>query len=204
MADKANNGSWIDARGKEVPPAYVSEVEKRRDALVEKHFKIVTALEAKLVEEKALFWKEMGAYLDWLNEHAGGKPSDWKGNLQLTNFTGNRQVEVEINEVIEFDERLQLAKAKIDECLKRWSKGGNEKLIVFVNEAFSVDKKGRLNSKMVLRLTRYDLHDETWDSAMELLRDSIRVAGSRRYLRFRKRATPADPWRDLNLNFSSL
>jgi hypothetical protein len=204
MADKAANGDWIDATGKQVPLAYVPAIPRKRDELVEKHFKTVLGLHEKMIAAKAALDKGINEYVAFLRQQEGLKGEGWKGNLELTNFSGNRQIEVSINEVIEFDERLKLAKERIDICLKKWSKDGNDRLRVIVTEAFNVEKKGKVNTKQLLRLLTLNLNDSEWEAAMDLVRESINVAGTRRYIKLNRRPNRDAKWESLNLNFSTL
>ncbi|REM31517.1 DUF3164 family protein, partial [Mycobacterium tuberculosis] len=72
-----------------------------------------------------------------------------------------------------FDERLQAAKALIDECIQSWSKSSNVNLKVLVNDAFQVDQQGKISTGRVLGLRRHDIDDEKWQLAMKAIGDSM-------------------------------
>jgi len=203
MADKNNQGEWIDQRGRAVPAAYVPKIDKERDKVVEKIFREAERLQKRMQDFKEQLFKDVEKYLELLEKEVGAKGTDWKGNLTLTNFSGNRQIEIAINEMIGFDERLNIAKSKIDNCLKRWSGEANRNIQAIINEAFNVDKKGRINTTMVLKLTKLKIRDAEWNEAMKLIKDSIQINGSRRYVNIRRR-TDNGMWQTLNLNFSSI
>lgn len=204
MAIKTESGEWLDSRGRAVAPAYIPKIDKERDKLVERVFRKAEKLEQDMRKFKDELFEMVEQYLDFLEQESGGKSSDWKGNLTLTGFSGDKQVEVSINEIIDFDERLSIAKSKIDECLKKWSENSNGNIRAIVHEAFNVDKKGRVNTHMILRLTRLNIRDALWKEAMQLIRESINVRGSRRYVNIRRRKDAQAKWETVNLNFSSI
>lgn len=204
MALKTKSGEWLDSRGRAVAPAYIQKIDKERDKIVERIFRKAEDLEKRMKMFKDEIYELVESYLDFLEKESGGKGTDWKGNLILTGFSGDKQVEVSIHDIIEFDERLIIAKSKIDECLKRWSENSHNNIRAIVQEAFNVDKKGRVNTHMILRLTRLKIRDALWKEAMELIKDSIRIRGSRRYVNIRRRKDVQDKWETVNLNFSSI
>jgi hypothetical protein len=197
------NGNWVDPRGREVPVRYVPALEKKRDALVEKLFKQARKIEDQMLVFKALLWEEIEKYVQSLTEE-NGVSEGWKGNLTLTSFSGNLQVEVDVKDLITFDERLNIAKTLIDECIKRWAGESNQRMKALVEEAFNVDKKGKVNSYLILRLTKLDMHDEQWDKAIQLIRESIKPTSTRKYVVFKYRESPDVDWQTMNLNFSSI
>ena len=64
----------------------------------------------------------------------------------MDNFSGNLRIELKVNKINEFDERIQLARQKIESCAERWSEGANENLQVVVANAFAVDKRGNFDN----------------------------------------------------------
>lgn len=201
---KIVDGNWVDPRGREVPPRYVPAIEKRRDAVVEKLFKKARRIEEQMSAFKEELWEEIEAYIGKLSEE-NGVAENWKGNLSLTGFSGTLQVEVGIKDLISFDERLNVAKQIIDECIKRWSETESSgRVKTLVEEAFNVDKKGKINSYMVLRLTKLDMKDAQWDKAVQLIRESIRPTATRKYVCFKIRENAEVEWQTMNLNFSSI
>lgn len=101
-----------------------------------------------------------------------------------------------IAEHIQFDERLQAAKALIDECLRDWIKGSRPEITTLVNDAFRVDQQGKLRTGSILALRRLDIHDARWRRAMDAIGDAVQVIGTKSYLRFH--------YRDANGQYQSL
>jgi hypothetical protein len=180
-------GFWEDAHGNYVPEAKIKPIDKAR------HLAVVGLCEqAKFVSEKLLGFKLTAMQLvqEFIDEslaqydvkHGGGK-----GNVTLVSFDGRYKIQRAVAEHIVFDERLQAAKALIDECIRDWSKGSNANIKVLVNDAFQVDKEGNVSPGRVLGLRRHAIADERWDKAMKAIGDSIKVTGSKSYIRFYER-----------------
>jgi P2-related tail formation protein len=112
-------------------------------------------------------------------------------------------VEIRFKERIQFGVELQLAKQKIDECLKEWTTDSNINLRAIINEAFQVDKKGEIAKYRILGLRRYNIKDPTWKEAMELIDQAINVTSTKQYVAFYERDAAGD-YQQIILNFSAL
>ncbi len=71
-----------------------------------------------------------------------------------------------------------------------------------VNDAFQVDKAGRINTNRVLALRRIDIKDETWQQAMLAISESVQVISSKAYVRFYSRQMDGS-YQQLNLNIAA-
>ena len=204
MADKTENGMWIDAAGTQVPPKYIDPVEKKRDAMVEKNFRQAIQMQQRLRKFKEAVLRDINKYLDWLAEQNGEDALSPGGNYKLRNFSGNRRIQLKISKVIDFDERLQLAKQKIDACLEEWSEGANDKLKLVIFDAFKVDRKGNVDTKRILGLRKLKISDPQWKEAMDLIADAITVSGTRQYLLFETREHINAPWISIRLDLAGV
>ncbi len=184
MAIKDEQGRWIDPAGQPVPPKYVRPEDKKKDALVERLHKAAMSINKRLADFRQKVLDDVEKYLSDLAEHYDVDARTKEGNKMLSNFSSNLRMEVRIAKYIEFDERLALAKEIIDDCIRKWSKGSDDKIKALVMEAFKVDKKGNIDRDRVLGLKRLNIKDRDWEKAMEIIYDSIVVVGSRAYLRF--------------------
>ena len=152
MARKTKDGKWIDAAGNEIPAKYVSKVDKKRDKVVTSLCKKAMDLSGKLKKFKQEALEIINEYLDWVSKQNGVTAKTTKGNKMLYDFSREFKVEVHISERIDFDERLQMAREVIGECIKRWSKNSDDKIKILVEGAFRVDKKGRIDKNRILGL----------------------------------------------------
>jgi len=201
MAIKSKNGEWINASGQTVPPAYISKHDKDRDRLVEKNFKKAIALNKKMKAVKDDLNKDIEAYIEAKSKEHGIN-SDWKGNLTLSGFSGTIQIEVDVKQLIHFDDKLQIAKRMLEEYMQ--SLDGSNKIKAILNNAYKLDKNRDINRAQLKNLCNLDIKDEQWVKAIALIRESEKVVGSKQYTVFRYRDSPKGEWQILNLNFSSL
>lgn len=204
MANKDESGSWIDATGKPVPPKYIDPVDKKRDQLVEKEIRQALLLQERMTKFKKTVLADIGKHLDWLAHLHGEDALSPGGNYMLTGFSGNKRLQIKVNKVIEFDERLHLAKKKIDGCLERWSKGANDNFKVVVFDAFKVDNKGNVDTKRILGLRKLGIKDDEWVAAMELIAEAITITGNRSYLTFQIKAHKNAEWQTLRLDLAGV
>jgi hypothetical protein len=204
MAEKNEEGYWIDAGGNAIPPKYIKDIDKKRDALVTKLFNGAKKINSDMVK----FHKQLEINVqEYITELALNIdiPGTWKGNLTLTGFSGVFQIEIDVKDYIVFDERLNIAKSLIDKFLiKKCDESGCDALRSVIHEAFNMDKKGKINRYMLRRLMRTNIKDEDWLKAMSLIRDAEQAVSSKRYVMFRYRDNPQAEWQTLSLNFASL
>ncbi len=205
MAQKDNQGNWLDPKGRPVPEEYIRPEDKKKDRLVESILKRVAKLSAKLETEKAEIVDSIEKYLKDLAKDNRVREG-WKGNILLYNFSQNLCIERRIDESISFDERLQMVKTTIDKWIGQKLKDTDPTLSKVIAQAFSVDKQGRINTAMLLKLKRIDIQDAEWKKAMQLLDDSIFVKSSKMALRFRMKGTknPDNGWTEISLNFNDI
>jgi hypothetical protein len=204
MAKKDANGNWLAADGNSVPQRFVPKQDKARDAMVEK----IVARARKLNQQIAAFdgWvdQEIGKFMDGAAKEAGITRNPG-GNQIFTSFSGDQRVEVKVCKFIDFDEKLQFAKQKIDNCLSRWSEGAKEKeaLRGVIARAFKQTRKGYLDTKMVLGLRGYQVKDQEWQEAMELISQAVTITGSKAYKMFSRRDEKGN-WRGIPIDISRI
>lgn len=128
----------------------------------------------------------------------------WKGNYTLTSFDGRKKVTVQIAERIDFGPELQVAKSLVDECLREWSADSSANLRSIVNRAFAVDQQGKINKAELFSILRLEIEDDRWQRAMKAIRDSMRVTGTKEYVRFYERTTADAPWTAVSLDIAAL
>ena len=151
MSLKDKEGKWIDSRGTAVPQAYVPPLDRKRDHEVEMAIKEALALELRMKNLKEKILGRIMKYRAAMEKETGVK-LEGKGNLCLTNFSGDKQLEFSMNDIIDFDDKIQIARQMIGECIGEWSEDSNRNLKVVVNQAFDLDKRGNFNIHRILKL----------------------------------------------------
>lgn len=184
MAEKTKNGDWVDATGSCVPQKYVPVVDKKRDALVEKLMSEAVKTEQKIMQLKEQTLNQIDAFMKQMEALYDMNVRTTEGNKRLSNFSNTRRVELIKAKYIDFDERLLMAKTLIDECIKDWGAGSNDKIMALIEQAFNVNEHGRLNKDRIIGLLKLKFNDVKWKKAMGLIQDSIKVVGTKDYIRF--------------------
>lgn len=183
-----------DAKVRLVPVETVKDADKLEDQTVRKIIGFAEPLAAQVARFRQHSFDDVDALIALLDEQYGVKKGGQKGNITLTSFDGLMKVSVQIGENISFGPQLQAAKSLVDECLKEWTQGSNANLRAIVDRAFQVDKEGKINRGELLGLRRLNITDPRWISAMDAINDSIRVIGTKRYVRTYVRPNAMAPW----------
>jgi len=186
MAKKDENGHWTDKSGKPTHPELIRIDERIKDELVETQMKIAIEHSKALLDFKKKANAEVDAFYDLLLDNYGidARSHSRKGNFTLENFSATSKIEIRNADNIKFDEKLHIAKIKIDEYLHDITKGSSSDIITLITKAFEVDKQGDVNAKKILALKSYDITDERWKEAMAIIDESIKVVSSKSYIRF--------------------
>jgi hypothetical protein len=175
--------TMTDNKGRQVPINMVSDLDKLKDQTVRDITSKALHIQAMVRGFRQEVKEDMMSYLALSFERYGKKYGGQKGNISLTSFDGSLKVVLAVAESITFDERLQIAKAIVDECITRWAEGSRDEIRALVNDAFNVDKAGKISTSRVLSLRRLAIQDPEWQRAMEAISESIQVSGSKEYLR---------------------
>ncbi len=198
------NGYWEDANGALIPVAKIKDIDKDRHQVVTDLVKQAKAESSRLVGFKTAAMQAVNDFVERsfaeYEVKAGGK----KGNVTLVSFDGRFKVIRQMQESITFDERLQAAKALIDECIQSWSKGSSANIRVLVNDAFQVDQQGKISTARVLGLRRLAIDDETWQRAMQAISDSMKVASTKPYIRFYERDDHSGDYFPISLDVAAV
>lgn len=182
-------GYWADASGNLIPVAKIKDVDKRRHQVVSELAAEAKELSAVLAAFKLSAMAAIAEFVQASAEEYGVqiRGAAGKGNVTLTSFDGKFKIVRQVSETIAFDERLQTAKAIIDQCVHLWAKGANKNIQALVNHAFQVDKEGKVSTGRVLSLRQLKIDDEQWSRAMDAIADSMKTTASRSYVRFYER-----------------
>lgn len=192
-----------DAKGNLVLIENIRATDQLEDQLVEKLFGYAEPLSAQIARFKGHCFDDIAAFMALLAEQYGARKGGAKGNVTFVSFDGCRKVVVAVADTITFGPELQVAKQLVDECIERWADNTNGPIRALVNQAFQVDKVGKINTDALFRLRRVDIKDGSWQAAMAALTDSIRTIGSKEYIRFYKRPDPRAAWKAVTLDLAS-
>ncbi|HSI41793.1 MAG TPA: DUF3164 family protein [Xanthobacteraceae bacterium] len=203
IVEFAGKNYMADAKGNLVPLAMVKPIDKLMDETVRKMIAFALELSAQIGRFKGHCFDDVGSLQALLAQEYKTQLGGPKGNITLTTFDGTMKVTIQVADLIEFGPELQAAKKLVDECLGEWTEGAGDELRAVVNRAFNVDKEGQINRAELFMLMRVAIEDERWLRAMDAIRDSIRIIGSKTYIRFHVRPAPDAPWGAISIDLAT-
>ncbi len=191
-----------DAKGRHVPINLVKPQAKLEDQTVRGILTYARELNAQINRFLGHTVDDVTTFMDVLGEQYDDTRGGKKGNVTLSTFDGCMKVVVQVQDNLTFGPELQIAKDLFDECITAWSKDANENIRALVDHAFQVDKQGQINREALFSLRRLDINDDGWRTAVQALNDSIRIQGSKQYIRFYERATATDEWKAITIDLA--
>ena len=197
-------GYWKDANDALIPVSKIKPIDKDRHAVVSELCEQARRQSAALIGFKLSAMNAVHEFIERSLAAYDVKKGGKKGNVTLLSFDGKHKVERRMQDTVVFDERLQAAKALIDECIQGWSKGSNANIKVLVNDAFQVDQQGKISTARVLGLRRHDIADGKWQQAMKAIGDSMKVASTKPYIRFYERDVTTGEYTPINLDVAAV
>lgn len=198
------DGYKQDPQGRLIPLETIRPIDIERDDLVQKLVEQARETSANLGAFKQKAFADIQAFVELSAEQYDVKVGGMKGNVTLTSFDGRFKIIRAYQDNIVFDERLQAAKALIDECLRDWTKEAGPEVRAIIDRAFEVNKQGQLNEGRILALRRVDIKDPRWKRAMDAISESIQVVGSKGYIRVYERVGDADEYRPIALDVAAV
>lgn len=197
-------GFWADAKGRLVPDRLVPEKDKLISQTVDRMMVFAADLSQQIGRFKGHCFADVAALMSLLGELYGTERGGRKGNITLTSYDGLKKVQLSMQDRFTFGPELQIAKGLVDECLTAWAADSRAEIQAIIQDAFAVDKEGTVNREALMRLPRLAIDDPTWVKAMEALRDSIQVEGSKAYFRFYARASVEHGWTPVPIDIAAI
>ena len=176
-----------NAQGHWVPENLIAPEDKLRDEVGLAIIAAAREQRAQLAAFKIGAMQQIADFVDLSAEQYGVAWGGTKGNVTLLSFDGRYKLIRAVGEHRKFDERIQAAKALIDQCIERWSDGASSEIRALVDHAFRVSKSGHIDVNQVLSLRQLNIDDPDWLLAMQAAVDAIQVTGTSQYLRLYER-----------------
>ena len=204
MQQEIPEGCMEDGQGRFVRIENVREIDMARDELVREIVGKAEPLSRAMYAFKTEIMGDISAFVELAAEKYGACLGGKKGNVTLRSYDHKYKIKLQVSEYLVFDEGLQAAKALIDDCLRKWSADSVPEIRTIINDAFQVDKEGRIATGRVLALRRLDIVDDTWSRAMSAISDSLSVAGTRNYVRVYERDDESGKFNPITLDMSGI
>lgn len=181
------DGYMANSKGHLIPVDKVKAVDKLRDEEVIAMVRMAKVLNEDMRRVKNRLFASFNDFVALSAQEYEVQLGGKKGNTTLFSYDGKYKVQLAVSENIVFDERLQIAKNLIDECLTDWTRDSSDNIKVIINQAFQVDKEGKISTHRVLSLRSLDINDDNWLRAMDAIGDAIQVTDTKEYIRFYER-----------------
>jgi len=206
MAKTDEHGNWLNKSAKPTHPELIRRDEKLKDELIGELILKADNASAELLAFKLAAKGDIEAYYALLLEKydIDAKANTKKGNLTIANYSNTMKVQISNADNITFDEKLNIAKIKIDEYLHEVTENSSPDIKTLINKAFEVDKKGDVNAKKILALKGYNIEHPKWLEAMSIIDESIEIVSTKSYIRFYKRDSIDDEWQMINLDLAGV
>ncbi len=174
-------GYMLDAQNRLIPESQVKKIDLERDKLVKK----ITVLAISKFKEEAM--RDIELFVARSARDFRVKMGGKKGNISLLSFDGKYKIIRSINEFLAFDERLQVAKELVDQCIEEWSESSKDEIKVLIKDAFNVNKQGKIDRNRILNLRKLNIKHPKWKKAMDAVAESITVTNTKSYIRVYER-----------------
>jgi hypothetical protein len=191
-----------DAKGHLVPVANIKPEDKLEDEMVRKIIGFAKSLSDQVRRFREHTMADISDFDQLLAQEYGAVIGGTKGNKTYYSFDGLMMVKVQVSDLTVFGPQLQIAKSLIDECLNEWSADSRPEIQAVVTLAFNTDKEGKINRSGLYMLLRLDISDARWNRAMDAIRASMRITGSKEYVRFYTRETIEDGWTAVTIDLA--
>lgn len=187
-----------------IPLETIKEIDLLRDDLVIQIVQKAKLMSSELKALKHDAFADVDAFADLSAEKYDTKIGGVKGNITLTSFDGRYKIQIANQDNLVFDERLQAAKALIDECLREWTADSRPEIKALIDNAFAVDKEGKISTGRVLGLRRLNINDAKWLRAMLAISEAVTVIGSKTYIRVYERNEQTQKYEVISLDIAGV
>lgn len=191
-----------DSQGGYIPLANIKPADKLQDETVRKIMGYAVDLNARINRFRDHTMVDLGTFDSLLAQEYDAKIGGKKGNRTYQTIDGLMKVQVQVSDLVTFGPELQVAKNLLDECLNEWSADSRPEIQAVVTRAFNTDKEGQINKSELFMLLRLQIEDARWNRAMDAIRDSIKITGSKEYVRFYRRDTHKDQWKAVSIDLA--
>lgn len=188
MATCNEQGHWRNKQGGWVHPDLVSVDKKLEDELVINLVNEAKQEHERMVDFKTKAFGDCYSFVDLLRQEYGMDRLSGSdvGSVTLKAFDGTAEVQIQVAKLITFDQKLTLAKEKIDEYLTEKTEFADAEIQTLIMRAFEV-RNGKVDAKQIISLKSYKIEHPKWLEAMAMIDDATEIAGTKSYIRFKER-----------------
>lgn len=183
-----DHGQWRNKEGVYVHKDMVTIDKQLEDEVVTKLIAGALSLQQSMKAFKIEAFEECYGFVDLLRQkYDMQRITSKSGAVTLKTFDGTGVVEIQVAKLISFDQKLSLAKEKIDEYLTEKTNTADAEIQTLITRAFDVKNGGKVDAKQILSLKSYPITHPLWREAMSMIDDATEIAGTKSYIRFKHR-----------------
>lgn len=198
------DGYIMKANGDLVKEENLTPVEREEHKLVNLLFPKAEALHDSIGRFK---YEAMNAVEEFVKrcvaEHGVRRFERIKGNIQFVTVDGKYKIQRAIDEKIEYDSTIEVARQKFDMYVDVLEQQSGDDAKLFIKEAFSM-KNNRWSVSKLVELCNKKIDHPLYKQAAKALREALFVGSSKAYLRFYIRDDADEQWVPMPLQFSSV
>ncbi|MCZ2393389.1 MAG: DUF3164 family protein [Chitinophagales bacterium] len=204
---KSSDEFWTDESGVQIPYNRTTPLERAKEIKIEQLYRKSIKINEALVAFKSDIEAIVADMIDMARK-ANDVKLNGKGNFTFFNFDRSLKIEVNISELIRFDDLTLEAAKEVLLGVVRKNVTGDEFILSLVEDAFQTSR-GRLDTRKILGLKKHtqriktkDIREE-WEKAMSLIDQSISRPDSKTYYRVWAKDLSGQ-YQSVELNFSSI
>lgn len=203
----SNSTFWIDESGVQIPYNRTTRLERLKENKIYSLYRKSKRIEESLMKFKAEIESIVEEIIEAARE-ANDVKLNGKGNFTFFNFDRSLKVEVNVNELIRFDDLTLESAKEVLIGLVRNNIQGDDFILSLVEDAFQTSR-GRLDTRKILGLKKHTqrIKDKQiraeWEKAMTLIDQAITRPESKTYYRIWAKDQTGE-YQNVELNFSSL
>lgn len=203
----SNSTFWIDESGIQIPYNRTTRLERLKENKIYSLYRKSKRIEESLMKFKAEIESIVEEIIEAARE-ANDVKLNGKGNFTFFNFDRSLKVEVNVNELIRFDDLTLESAKEVLIGLVRNNIQGDDFILSLVEDAFQTSR-GRLDTRKILGLKKHTqrIKDKQiraeWEKAMTLIDQAITRPESKTYYRIWAKDQTGE-YQNVELNFSSL
>jgi len=194
---------YTDPAGNQISAKYMREDNILRDFVSTELVTKAIQLQQQLKEFKALGKKMLKAYKARYTKLNKVNEENWVGNIAASSFDGTKKVEIDAHPFTEYGEGLKIANGLMRDVLEDNTSNIEPVIQELVLDAFTTDKKGRVNPSKVENLCNYDVPDNRWRKAVKIIQSDKSIKYRKEYIRFSIRE-PKGEWKSILLDIAKL
>ena len=173
---------YLDHRGNEIPSNFIHKIDRQKHSAALRLCSKAIKLNQALADFKAQVIEECDElYNESLRLNHITVRSNAKGGYSISTIDKQNTIQVTIAETMSFDDNISIAQELIKQYLDEVTQGIDNGIKILIDEAFKT-RKGQLDTKRVLGLLKLEIKHPTWMRAMDLIRKSISVESTKRYI----------------------